>query len=77
MRHRISPCRCGAAPAGRGGQRQEAVAAYMREYDLQPEKTAALRDHPLTRDHAGPIFPDLAKGIVADGPNMRSFGWPT
>jgi putative transposase len=21
-------------------------------------------------DHAGPIFPDLAKGVVADGPNQ-------
>ena len=41
----------------------------MREYDLQPKRR---RRYVTTTDgdHAGPIFPDLAKGIVADGPNQ-------
>jgi putative transposase len=41
----------------------------MREYDLQPKRR---RRYVTTTDsdHAGPIFPDLAKGVVADGPNQ-------
>ena len=41
----------------------------MREYDLQPK---GRRRYVTTTDsdHAGPIFPDLAKGVVADGPNQ-------
>ena len=55
----------------------------MREYDLQPTRR---RRYVTTTDsdHAGPIFPDLAKGVVADGPNQlwvadltlcRHLGW--
>src|SRR5215475_5460346 len=41
----------------------------MREHDLQPKRR---RRYAITTDsdHAGPIFPDLAKGIVADHPNQ-------
>jgi putative transposase len=41
----------------------------MREYDLQPK---GRRRYVTTTDsdHAGPIFPDLAKGVVADGANQ-------
>src|SRR3984957_18681191 len=66
---RISPCRCGAL-------RQQGVVVsgkklrrLMREYDLQPKRR---RRYVTTTDsdHAGPTFPDLAKGVVADGPNQ-------
>ena len=41
----------------------------MREHDLQPKRR---RRHVITTDsdHAGPIFSDLAKGVVADRPNQ-------
>lgn len=41
----------------------------MREHDLQPKRR---RRYVVTTDsnHAGPIFPDLAKGLVPDGPNQ-------
>jgi putative transposase len=41
----------------------------MREHDLQPKQR---RRYVATTDsdHAGPIFPDLAKGIVPDRPNQ-------
>jgi putative transposase len=65
---RISSCRCGAASARRGGQRQK-VASPWREHDLQPKRR---RRYVITTDsdHAGPIFPDLAKGVVAERPNQ-------
>ena len=41
----------------------------MREHDLQPKRR---RRYVLTTnsDHAGPIFPDLAKDVVPDRPNQ-------
>jgi len=41
----------------------------MREHDLQPKRR---RRYVITTDsdHAGPIFPDLAKGVVVDRPNQ-------
>jgi hypothetical protein len=41
----------------------------MREHDLQPKQR---RRYVVTTDsdHAGPIFPDLAKGAVPDRPNQ-------
>lgn len=41
----------------------------MREYGLQPKRR---RRHVITTDsdHAGPIFPDLAKDVVPDRPNQ-------
>ena len=41
----------------------------MREHDLQPRRR---RRYVVTTDsnHAGPIFPDLAKDVVPDGPNQ-------
>ncbi len=41
----------------------------MREHNLQPKRR---RRHVVTTDsdHAGPIFPDLAKDIVPDRPNQ-------
>jgi transposase InsO family protein len=41
----------------------------MREHDLQPKRR---RRYVITNgsDHAGPIFSDLAKGVVADRPNQ-------
>jgi putative transposase len=41
----------------------------MREHDLQPKRR---RRYVITTDsdHAGPIFPDLAKGVVAERPNQ-------
>jgi transposase InsO family protein len=41
----------------------------MREHDLQPKQR---RRYVVTTDsdHAGPIYPDLAKDIVPDGPNQ-------
>ena len=41
----------------------------MREQDLQPKRR---RRYVITTDsdHAGPIFPDLAKGVVVDRPNQ-------
>jgi putative transposase len=41
----------------------------MRENDLQPKQR---RRYVVTTnsDHAGPIFPDLAKGVVPDRPNQ-------
>jgi putative transposase len=41
----------------------------MREHDLQPKRR---RRYVVTTDsdHAGPIFPDLAKGVVPDRPNQ-------
>jgi putative transposase len=41
----------------------------MREHDLQPKRR---RRYIVTTDsdHAGPIFPDLAKGVVPDRPNQ-------
>jgi putative transposase len=47
----------------------------MREHDLQPKRR---RRYVITTDsdHAGPIFPDLAKGVVADRPNQEYGGEP-
>jgi putative transposase len=41
----------------------------MREHDLQPKRR---RRYVITTDsvHEGPIFPDLAKGVVPDRPNQ-------
>ena len=41
----------------------------MREHDLQPKRR---RRYVITTDsdHDGPIFPDLAKDVVPDGPNQ-------
>ena len=41
----------------------------MREHDLQPKRR---RRYVITTDsdHAGPIFSDLAKGVVVDRPNQ-------
>ena len=41
----------------------------MREHDLQPKRR---RRYVITTDsdHAGPIFPDLAKGVVVERPNQ-------
>jgi putative transposase len=41
----------------------------MREHDLQPKPR---RRYVVTTDsnHAGPIYPDLAKNLVSDGPNQ-------
>ncbi len=41
----------------------------MREHDLQPKQR---RRYVVTTDsdHAGPIYPDLAKGVVPDRPNQ-------
>ena len=41
----------------------------MREHDLQPKQR---RRYVLTTDsdHAGPIYPDLAKGVAPDRPNQ-------
>jgi len=41
----------------------------MREHDLQPKHR---RRYVVTtdRDHAGPIFPDLAKDVIPDRPNQ-------
>ena len=41
----------------------------MREHDLQPKRR---RRYVVTTDsdHAGPIFPDLAKDVVPEGPNQ-------
>jgi putative transposase len=41
----------------------------MREHDLQPKRR---RRYVVTThsDHAGPIYPDLAKDLVADRPNQ-------
>ena len=41
----------------------------MREHGLQPKRR---RRYVVTtdRDHAGPIYPDLAKDLVADRPNQ-------
>lgn len=41
----------------------------MREHDLQPKRR---RRYVITTDsdHAGPIFPDLATGVVVDRPNQ-------
>ncbi len=41
----------------------------MREHDLQPKRR---RRYMVTTDsdHAGPIFPDLAKDVVPDRPNQ-------
>src|SRR4051812_46223565 len=46
----------------------------MREHGLQPKRR---RRYVVTTDsdHAGPIYPDLAKGLVPDRPT--SSGWPT
>ena len=41
----------------------------MREHDLQPRRRkrfVATTDS----DHDGPIFPNLAKDVTADGPNQ-------
>jgi len=45
------------------------VRRLMREHDLQPRRR---RRHVATTnsDHDGPIFPDLAKDTVPDGPDM-------
>ena len=41
----------------------------MREHDLQPKRR---RRYVITTDsdHAGPIFSDLARGVVVDRPNQ-------
>jgi putative transposase len=45
------------------------VRRLMREHDLQPKQR---RRYVVTTDsnHGGPIFPDLAKDLVLDGPNQ-------
>lgn len=45
------------------------VRRLMREHDLQPKRR---RRHIATTDsnHDGPIFPDLAKDVVPDGPDQ-------
>ena len=40
----------------------------MREHDLQPKRRK--RFVTTTSDHDGPIFPDLARDRVVDGPNQ-------
>ena len=50
------------------------VRRLMREHDLQPRRRkrfVATTDS----DHDGPIFPNLAKDVTADGPNQ--LGSPT
>jgi len=56
--------------------RQQGIVAHgkklrrlMREHDLQPKRR---RRYAITTDshHAGPIFSDLAKGVVVDRPNQ-------
>ena len=45
------------------------VRRLMREHDLQPRRRkrfVATTDS----DHDGPIFPNLAKDVTADGPNQ-------
>ena len=45
------------------------IRRLMREHDLQPKRR---RRFVVTTDsdHDSPIFPDLAKGVVPDGPNQ-------
>ena len=47
----------------------EKLRRLMREHDLQPKRR---RRYVITTDsdHAGPIFSDLAKGVVVDRPNQ-------
>src|SRR5438067_969956 len=61
---RLAPGRGGAAPPGRGGEQQEAAAPHAR---ARPTVEAASTILVTTdSDHAGPIYPDLAKDLVAD-----------
>ena len=49
------------------------VRRLMREHDLQPRRRkrfVATTDS----DHDGPIFPNLAKDVTADGPNENTNG---
>ena len=51
------------------------VRRLMREHDLQPRRRkrfVATTDS----DHDGPIFPNLAKDVTADGPNQLSGRFP-
>ena len=63
-------------PARWGGVRHQGVVVngkklrrLMREHGLQPKRR---RRYVVTTDsnHAGPIYPDLTKGLVPDRPNQ-------
>jgi putative transposase len=62
--------RVGAAPRHQGVVvNSKKLRRLMREHDLQPKRRR--RDVVTTdRNHAGPIYPDLAKDLVADRPNQ-------
>jgi putative transposase len=45
------------------------IRRLMREHDLQPKRRRRFVPT-TTSDHDGPIFPDLARGRMVDGPNQ-------
>ena len=66
---RLPPGRRRAAPPRPGGQCQEGAPADARERPQRPDKAGAS-SRTTDSDHDGPIFPFIAKGFEAHGPDQ-------